>query len=273
MNLTVLECRRFVAASATEIIKRVVKDYEIDFYIKGDREIYVNNERYDIHEGDICFRRPGQEVYSFGDYDCFIVTIDFSGTANPKNYNRNSATVIQPECNSILIKDIPPVITPHNVAKYKSLFYTLESQADLNNDEAINALVMEILFLVNADLSHRLFEENKLKPTTVESVAQYINQNYSEKITLDYLAKMAYLDRSYLVRAFKKRYGYTPIKYLIEVRLSHAEDLLLNSNMSVSEIACQCGYNNESFFIAQYKKKFSMTPSQHRNHIWNIENK
>ncbi len=253
-------------------VKRTVRDYEIDYCISGSRDMYIDNQKFTMSAGDICFRRPNQRVYSTGDYSCFILTLDFTMTVSTKDYSRNSAVKIQPECLDEAIVNIPTVLTPINAARIKNIFSSVEAQIDINSD-VTKALIKELLYCMTADYYHVYYEKNKQRLTSIDHIARYINENYSKRITLDTLASEAYLDRSYLVRAFKKRYGCTPIKYLIDVRLTHAKDILLNTNAPVYEIAEECGYNTESFFISQYRSKYGMSPAQHRQFVWENYNK
>ena len=229
--------------------------------------MYIDKQKYSMNTGDICFRSPGQEVYSVGDYDCFILTLDFSMTVTTTDYSRNSAVKMQEKCKEEIITNLPVILTPINTARIKSVFASLESQLDITS-ELTKALVKELLYCMIADYYHDFYEKNKQDMTSVDHIARYINKNFSKKITLENLAKEAFLDRSYLVRAFKKRYGCTPIKYLIDVRLTHAKEILLTTNAPIYEIAEECGYNTESFFISQYKSKYGMSPAQHRQFIW-----
>ncbi len=264
-----MESKRLVVHSPT--VKRTVRDYEIDYCISGEREMYVDNQKYNINAGDICFRFPGQEVYSFGDYVCYILTLDFSMTVDTEDYSRNSAVKMQEKCEDEMIANIPTITTPVNTARIKNIFSSVEAQMD-NNSEITKVLVKELLHCINADFLHNFYEKNKQNMTAIDHIARYINKNFSKHITLDSLAKEAYLDRSYLVRSFKKKYGCTPIKYLIDVRLTHAKELLLNTNATIYEIAEECGYNSESFFISQYKKKYGMSHATHRQFIWKNNN-
>lgn len=79
-----------------------------------------------------------------------------------------------------------------------------------------------------------------------------------------HLLKKANVDKSYLIRLFKKDFGYSPIEYLIKLRMDHAQYLILNTNLTVNEISRLCGYNTPSFFINQYKKFFGTTPNNDR---------
>ena len=95
-------------------------------------------------------------------------------------------------------------------------------------------------------------------------IYKYINENFRNRITLDELAGRVHLDAAYLSRIFKKKFGIPPIEYVIRQRLDYARSLVLNTDMTATQIASYCGYNNVSFFIAAYKKEYGSTPYRHR---------
>ncbi len=270
MNFTVLQCGRIIAPSPSKTIERIVKDYELDFFVRGDRDLYVDGVKHSISEGDICFRTPGQKVYGVGYHNAYILTLDFSGLALTENYSRNTPGPIQRIFDNELIKNIPSVFSPHNFEKYKYIFSLISQQIDFNN-EATHALITELFYRINADLKHNAFEKIASMDSPVDKSAQYIHSHYSEKITLETLADIACLDKGYFVRSFKAKYKETPINYLINVRLDNASELILSTSLPISEICECCGYNNESLFIAQYKKRFGTTPAKHRKQIWGTE--
>ncbi len=265
MDFHILECKQFVAPSATSVIKRTVYNHELDYYVTGERTIFIDGKQHTVKDGTVCFRRPGQEVYSFGEYNCYVLTLDFSQKTDVVNYSRNKATFIEPVCTHSMIASIPTVFAVRRSKELLKLISLLAEQTD-KNTEASHMLLREILHLLNADICHRYYEEHNA-PTALDRVFQYINTHYTERITLDELAAVSYLDKSYLCRLFKQYFGQTPMEAVISQRLGHARDLLFNTDMSVKEIATSCGYNDTSFFIAQYKKAFQNTPRVDRNAI------
>ncbi len=266
MNFNILEYRKFVANGNKVPIKRIVRNHELDFCIDGKRTMYLDDTEYIIQGGCICFRRPGQTVYSIGPYNDYMVTIDFSRTVPVENYWRNTAITTEPPYNNILTDNIPTLIHTKHTTELKSLFTALCNQPEFNSILS-HSLFKEILLLINADIYHNIFEENHGVPTAVDHLFQYISNNFKNRITLDILSEEVHLDKSYIVRMFKKRFEITPIEFLITCRLNHAKALLSNTYTTVQEIALSCGYNSTSLFIEQFKKHFSVTPTEYRDKI------
>lgn len=263
MDFKILECKHFVAPSAKRLITRTVTDYEFDLYLKGDRTIYIDSRRSDIKKGDISFRRPGQSVCSIGDYDCYILTLDFSCEKDNDRYSRNNINTVQRVYNDSIVSELPDKITACSINELATLFEELLEQVDLASVHAKN-IVKQILYTVNADnIKARNTAVNTCE-SAEDIIYKYINENFKNKITLDALAGRVHLDAAYLSRIFKKKFGIPPIEYVIRQRLDYARSLVLNTDMTATQIASYCGYNNVSFFIAAYKKEYGFTPCRHR---------
>ena len=110
LNPTILECRYFFTQDSSSSPMRLVTDYEFDFYIDGERDMYIDDVHYKIGSGSLVIRTPGQRVYSKGDYNCYILTLDFS-KRSLKNYKRNQSTEFQPIYNSPIWDILPSVFT------------------------------------------------------------------------------------------------------------------------------------------------------------------
>ena len=63
---------------------------------------------------------------------------------------------------------------------------------------------------------------------------------------------------------FKKCVGTPPTKYIIKLRLQHAIDLLLNSELSIQEVSLRCGYSDYNFFTKVFKNEFGVPPTKYR---------
>lgn len=72
------------------------------------------------------------------------------------------------------------------------------------------------------------------------------------------------LSTPYFQKLYKSYFGNTFVQDVVKSRMEHAKHFLLVSNYSVKEIAAICGYNNETFFMKQFKKNIGLTPSQYR---------
>lgn len=97
-------------------------------------------------------------------------------------------------------------------------------------------------------------------------VKRYLDSHLAEPITLDKLAGLAHMSKYYLVHAFTKYTGYSPISYLTLKRIHTSKELLKNTDYSISEIASSVGFSSQSYFSQVFKKEENCTPAQYRKH-------
>ncbi|MGN0537851.1 MAG: AraC family transcriptional regulator [Acutalibacteraceae bacterium] len=98
----------------------------------------------------------------------------------------------------------------------------------------------------------------------IKTILDYICNNYMNPITIDELANCVNLSKHYFMRFFKKYMGVTCIEYINDYRLNIATNLLLTTNMPITEVATNIGITNLSYFNRIFKKKYGMTPKEYR---------
>ncbi len=113
-------------------------------------------------------------------------------------------------------------------------------------------------------ITPREYEKRLQQLKRFDRVFRYVEENYSQKITLTEAADMANMSRSHFCRSFKELTGKTFIEYVNFIRLNRAELFLSNSNMSVTEIAMCVGFNDINYFSRLFKQYKGMPPSDVR---------
>ena len=93
---------------------------------------------------------------------------------------------------------------------------------------------------------------------------RYIDENYSESITLDKLAEIAHVNKYYLVHTFSKEYGISPINYLISRRIAESKHLLSETDHSLSQISHMLGFSSPSYFSQSFRRLEGITPKAYR---------
>ncbi len=96
-------------------------------------------------------------------------------------------------------------------------------------------------------------------------IQEWMHNCYNDEITLDILAKKFDISVRSLNRRFKHATGKSPMQYLQQIRMENACELLKTSNLSISEVAYNVGYPDNSYFSAQFRKAMSVTPKEYRN--------
>lgn len=93
---------------------------------------------------------------------------------------------------------------------------------------------------------------------------EFIDEHFQENIRLTDIANALHVNPYYLSHIFKKIMNYTPIQYLIHRRIGEAQNMLISTDMTITDIAISCGYNNSNYFQVVFKQLVGMTPGKYR---------
>lgn len=99
---------------------------------------------------------------------------------------------------------------------------------------------------------------------SIQDVKNYIAENLNEKLTVQRLADESHMSTSHFSRVFKQQTGFSPYDYVLITRLNKAKYLLQKTEMSVSSIAYETGFNSESNFICFFTDNEGISPGKFR---------
>ncbi len=95
-------------------------------------------------------------------------------------------------------------------------------------------------------------------------IKEYIDAHYLEDLKLASIAEALHVNPYYLSHTFKKILGCSPIQYMIHRRIGEAQNLLINTDYTITEIALRCGYNNSNYFQVVFNTIVGMPPGKYR---------
>ncbi|WP_100404716.1 response regulator [Bacillus solitudinis] len=119
--------------------------------------------------------------------------------------------------------------------------------------------------LGTASLIIKQLNEKKNTNKLINSVLDYIRQNYDKDISRETVANKVYISPGYLSLIFKQQLNMSFLDFLHKTRIEKACQLLSDPGKRVADIAIQVGYNDEKYFFQVFKKYMGMTPKQFRN--------
>jgi len=99
---------------------------------------------------------------------------------------------------------------------------------------------------------------------TIHKVINYIQGHYQSKLSLDEIASITYLSKTYLCSIFKKETGDTIANYINKVRIEKSKLLFHDESQSIVDIANMCGFEDQSYFTKIFKSFVGMTPKKYR---------
>lgn len=151
-----------------------------------------------------------------------------------------------------------PVFQPEYTEKYKSSFsllYDIASGSSFTRDMEINTQLSALLSLLMADSWHPDEAKSGTKRTNMIEIKNYLDENYTKKITLDDLAERYFINKFYLTRVFKEQFGVSIMDYLLSVRITEAKNMLRFTELSAEQIGIDCGIGDVYYFSRVFKKK------------------
>ena len=147
---------------------------------------------------------------------------------------------------------------------FSQLFHSYENSATMDL-KALSAFYSMLSMII---------EENGVKENPAAPVDQkdmYVNEaiafirtNYFRPIQIHEIAEHVNIDRKYLYKLFKDKTTHSPKQYLLDIRLNRADELLINTAMSVLEVANSVGYTDQFLFSKTYRRKKGCSPSEYR---------
>lgn len=243
--------------------------YELIFYVSAKIEVYLDDVHYSINSHDLLIIPPRKIHKIIYAERCNYIRYVFYFTQE-QIQNAFLPSMIQKAL--FLFRDRGQhklSLSAHNYIKINNVFQNMYEH--IKEMSAANyylitnyaSILLQELYLLYGDIPDSS-KERILTP--VEQILNYINENYSQQITLDNLAEKYFLNKSYICRIFRKTMGISLVTYLQYKRILEAQNMLLNSDKSIIDIAMDCGFSNVQHFYRVFKKITNLTPSEYKKH-------
>lgn len=243
--------------------------YEVGYLKSGESKVFINHTLYKTKAGDMIFLTPLEihrvTEYARGNNERFVVY-----------FSEHFLSILKKECGEEAVKKLfsnVKVTIPMARRDYvEDLLRKMEfvsSQVDEYTEFLKKIYLFELLIFAGRYGAMNLYtdllpaDENSTEQA-IQKAAAYICQNFSRTIMLDDMARMVHMSPTYFSRKFKKVTGLGFKEYLNQVRIKEASLLLLKTDASVTEIACQCGFNDGNYFGDAFRKAKGMSPGQYR---------
>lgn len=132
---------------------------------------------------------------------------------------------------------------------------------------AIKSQVYDLIVILLRGYIKKIYNESELKSKMLllerfKDVIDYIENNFTEKIDLEKLSKIAGFSKGHFCRLFKQITGMSAIDYINNLRINKAFDLLKNSDLNITEIAVSCGFSDSNYFSRIFKNHKKISPMQ-----------
>lgn len=161
-----------------------------------------------------------------------------------------------------------PCFRPHSLKPYVQLhgeLYDIASSSSHIRDMRIYEKLASLLtLLMEESWNPESGACSTARKQNLQSIKDYLDLHYQEKITLDSLSEQFFINKFYLTRIFKEQFGLSVNNYLLQVRITHAKQLLRFTDLPIEKISQECGMNDANYFSRTFKKVEGMPPGEFR---------
>jgi AraC-like DNA-binding protein len=137
------------------------------------------------------------------------------------------------------------------------------SQKDIMADFALKELLIRLMQTQARSMVEKNIVKNKSR---IGFVVDYIKRNLHQKLSIDSIAKLAYVSKSNFFKMFKDELGTSPNDFILQERISKAKELLA-SQISIKETAFQTGFSDTNYFTRVFKQLEGVTPKNYQDRM------
>lgn len=162
-----------------------------------------------------------------------------------------------------------PVLNFKELTGVKSAFNKLTDYLVHNNSNEVVCSMLIDSLLTNLLIEKQTQNKSEQPPTYIQLIRELFDHEYDQNYSLDQLAKQFKISKYTLSRNFDRFVGMSPIEYLISRRITIAKQLLLETELTINEVAAKIGISNPTHFINLFRKRVGVTPLQYRKQATN----
>lgn len=221
----------------------------------GKGELQYDGQSYRMEEGDCAFISC-ETPYSHTTSDENLWSLSWI------HFNGNTLFAVYEK---YLSRGGRPVFHPADFAQFLELhdrIFRMADSSDYIKDMRINSGLSELLVLLMAESWNPDSAKNRGKSLT--ALKAYLDEHYTEKISLDKLSEMFFINKFYMTRIFKEQYGTSINTYLQQLKITKAKQMLRFTDESVETIGIKCGIGEANYFSRLFRQVEGITPSAYR---------
>lgn len=243
-------------------------EVEIVRILYGSLKMTLDNKEHNLHVGDCVFINS-ETVHGALPQDCIYECIVFNPQYLSINESDGKSFIDGIINHTVYINEIFFSYDTQYMSILNQLFDSIKMHCP-GYTLTVTGMLYELLGLIKSkgnyseNLSINSIQHNEKNVIMLKKALAYIRANYDTQISLCDIAEAAGISPKYLCTFFKDMTGKTPFEYLNIYRIERAARKLINSDLSITQIAFSCGFNDLSYFIKTFKKVKNVTPKNFR---------
>ena len=160
----------------------------------------------------------------------------------------------QPHIRCIILTAHTEFAYVHKALRLSAFDYVEKLNFELELPEVVKRAI--------SDIAKNAKRYDAVEPSSIHRALKFVEQNFSDKISLNYVSENVFLNKSYLSRAFKQEIGLSITEEINRLRIEKAQKLL-KQNMRICDVAEQVGFSDPSYFTRVFKKVVGVNPSEY----------
>lgn len=244
-------------------------EVEFAYVKKGKASCYIGSSRTSLDEGQGIFVNRNIVHRYEAACDTIFPNIVFSPYLLAPEHSLLAQKYILPILNAAMAGQVYSPDVPWQKESLELLVSIFELQDSGNSCEwETTETLMRIWKLLHDHTRSRILapvsRQNARTQARLQIMMQFIHANYQNRISLEDIAKAALLSKSTARNIFRDYLHTTPVMYLIHYRLGRAARLLSNTDLGVSTVAFETGFENIAYFCRKFKERYRATPGEYR---------
>ena len=246
---------RIAAKNKTVSKNRKTAMFEIELITESGGISYIDNDVHKIEPNLIICAKPGQIRHTKFPFRCYYIHL-----------------MVDEGMLSNALSALPDFMTVSDPTPYVEIFTQLRALFD--SPEQADAIKLHSLVL---DLTYRLSigareyrqrtVASRKRHKTIEAAIKYINENLSSDLSLDTVSQALSFSPIHFHNFFKSATGKTLRDYVEGSRIKKAAELLLTTELTLTDIATRCGFSSQSYFSFVFKRRMGITPREYVRQI------
>jgi AraC-like DNA-binding protein len=242
------------------------------YILDGKFDWVINSENYTLYPTDLAIILPGQELYAEKGYleigSLYWLTLHLNiQNSGGKDFLRKWSNISPLEFISIkkilFLNNVPVVSRLQDAGSIFSILRNELFSQEIGYVTRINHLLDELLILITRKLTQQNISQRDF-PQTFLKLEEALRKDLSHHWTVDEMAALVGLGTTAFTDKVKSFTGFSPMSYLINIRISEAIKLLKRPEVNVTDIALDTGFYSSQHFSTTFKKLTGYTPSQFR---------
>ena len=237
--------------------KRKTSMFEIDLPIGDGGISYVNNDSFTISENMIICAKPNQQRYTKTPFKCYYVHMIV-----------HDGPVYE------ALTNLPSFLETEKHSTYERILKRIIKHFDVLSDTEdfiLGSLILELVYTLSKDAKKNLSGYKASNTNSmIERAIEYINENLTQDLSLQSVSKELSVSPIYFHNVFKTSVSKTLRDYVEQQRIKKAINLLQTTNLTLTQIAFECGFSSQSYFSYVFKRRMKQSPREYIKELYKL---